>query len=124
MSRVLKEAVSEVIVAELSDPRMGFITVTEVEPSPDLKTAKVKVSILGTEAVMRRTMQGLRAATGFVQREVAGKVAMRNVPVLLFVEDDSVKRSVRISQIIAEAVKDIKEPEEPGDSSETEQEDQ
>ena len=80
MSRVLKQAVSAVIVAELSDPRMGFITVTEVDPSPDLKTAKVKVSILGTEAVMRRTMQGLRAATGFVQREVAGKVSLRKLP--------------------------------------------
>jgi len=102
-SRVLKEAISRVIIQEVSDPRMGFVTVTRVEPSPDLKFARVYVSVLGDDAVCRRTLRGLEHAAGFIQRTVGGLVALKNVPALRFVRDDSVKRSVRISRMLADA---------------------
>jgi len=104
VSQLLKQAISEIITQELSDPRMGFVTVTRVKPSADLKSARVYVSVLGEEAVSRRTMQGLTHAAGFIRRTVSRLVTLRSVPVLHFVTDDSVKRSIRISRIIADAV--------------------
>ena len=102
-SRVLKEAISRVIIQEVSDPRMGFVTVTRVEPSPDLKSARVHVSVLGDDAVCRRTFKGLEHAAGFIQRSVVRLIVLRNIPALTFVRDDSIKRSVRISRILADA---------------------
>lgn len=104
VSRLLKQEISRVILSQLNDPRMGFVTVVKVEPTPDLKSAKVFVSVLGKETVISRTMHGLRHAAGFIRRTVAEGIELKNVPSLQFVEDDSVKRSVRISRIISGAV--------------------
>jgi len=104
VSRLLKEAVSAVIINELSDPRMGFVTVTQVEPAPDLRSAKVHLSVLGEESVCTRTFAGIKHAAGFIRSKVGRAVALRNVPELHFVRDDSGKRSVRISRLIDEAV--------------------
>lgn len=104
VSEALRQAVSKVIITELKDPRMGFVTVTKVEPSPDLTSAKVFVSVLGEPSVCRRTMQGLTSARGFIRRAVGQLVTMRSVPALRFVADDSVKRSIRISRLIADAL--------------------
>jgi ribosome-binding factor A len=114
VSEVLKQAISEIITHELNDPRMGgsLVTVTRVEPSPDLKSAKVYVSVLGEEGVSRRTMQGLRSAAGFVRRSVGRLVTLRSVPTLQFVADDSIKRSIRISRIIADALAPQEGPDE------------
>ena len=106
VSRVLQQAVSRVIIEELSDPRMGFVTVTHVDPAPDLKSAKVFVSILGEAGEISRTMHGLRNAQRFIQGRVGRRVELKNVPVLDFIEDDSVKRSLRISRLIAKAVEE------------------
>jgi len=115
-SRLLKEAISTIILNELSDPRMGFVTVTKIEPSPDLTSAKVYLSVLGEEGVCRRTMRGIRHAAGFIRRRVASTVKMRTVPELRFVHDESAKRSVHISRLISDAVKESevdKESEDP-----------
>ena len=100
VQRLLRDRVSEVIIHELVDPRMGFVTVTGVEVSPDLRTAKVFVSVIGSEGEIRRTFAGLEHAAGFVQRRVSEQVELRTAPRLRFVLDDSVKRSVRISEIL------------------------
>ncbi|HUU42927.1 MAG TPA: 30S ribosome-binding factor RbfA [Planctomycetota bacterium] len=105
-SRLLKETVSAILLRELSDPRMGFVTVTKVEPSRDLTFAKVYLSVLGEENVCRRTMQGIRHAAGFIRRRVGQEITLRTVPELRFVRDDSVKRALHISQLIDDAVAD------------------
>ena len=103
---MLKQAISSILVSELSDPRMGFVTVVKVEPAGDLKSAKVYVSVLGDEAVCTRTMRAIGHAAGFIRRTVGSRVTLKNVPALKFVRDDSVKRSVRISRLIADVVND------------------
>ena len=106
VSQQLKQIIGNLIVSELRDPRMGFMTVTKVEPTQDLREAKIHVSILGEESERRRTMHGLKHATGFLQREAGKQLSLRTVPILTFVEDDSVKKSVRISRLIAESLEE------------------
>ena len=113
VSRLLKQAISSVLLNELSDPRMGFVTVVKVEPASDLKSARVYVSVLGEEGVCNRTMRALTHAAGFIRRSIGHLVTLRSVPTLEFVRDDSVKRSVRISRIIADAVDREESPVEP-----------
>ena len=104
VASLLKQAIGRVIVSELSDPRTGFVTVVKVEPSPDLRTAKVFVSVMGEPAEVRRTLRGLRHAARFIKRRVGDQVEMRSVPELDFVEDKSVKGVARVSRIIADAL--------------------
>jgi ribosome-binding factor A len=98
---LLQETISEIVIQELADPRMGFLTVTKVQVSPDLREAKVFVSIIGNEeGIEDKTFDGLRDAAGYVQRRVAETIELRNTPRLRFVLDDSVKKSVRISALL------------------------
>lgn len=89
-------------LAEVKDPRVGFVTVTAVETSPDLRHAKVYVSVLGDEGVRRRTLAGLESAHGFLQRRVAQELHLRHTPTLEFSYDDSVDRSLRIGALLEE----------------------
>ena len=115
ISELLRREISSIILHELSDPRMGFVTVTKVEPAPDLRSAKVYLSVLGEEAVCRRTLTGIRHAAGFIRSKVGRAVSLKSVPQLRFVRDDSAKRSVHISRLIADAVEDASPEEEPPD---------
>jgi len=115
VSRLLREAISAVILSDLSDPRMGFVTVTKVESAPDLRSAKVYLSVLGEETVCSRTFAGIGHAAGFIRSKVGQAVALKNVPELHFIRDDSGKRSVRMSRLIADAVGEQASEEEPSD---------
>lgn len=108
VASLLKQAIGRVIVSELSDPRMGFVTVVRVDPSPDLRTAKVFVSVLGEPGVISRTLHGLRHAARFIRRRIGDEVDLRSVPELNFVEDESVKGQARVSRIIAEAMSEVR----------------
>jgi ribosome-binding factor A len=111
--RRVNEAVREVISAHISgdlkDPRIGFVTVTGVETSPDLRSARVFVSILGDEAERVDALAGLRSAAGFLQAQVGTQLRMKRTPTLEFVYDDSVDRGMRISELLAK-----EPPPEPG----------
>jgi ribosome-binding factor A len=100
VERLLTKKASEVILQELADPRMGFVTVTRAEISPDLREAKVFVSIIGDDVVVRKTFAGLEHAAGFVQHRLGDEVELKNTPRISFVLDDSVKKSVRISELL------------------------
>src|SRR5205807_4301605 len=97
--RRVNEAVREVISAHISgdlkDPRIGFVTVTGVETSPDLRSARVFVSILGEEAEREDALVGLRSAAGFLQAQIGTQLRMKRTPTLEFVYDDSVDRGMR-----------------------------
>jgi ribosome-binding factor A len=103
VARALKQVVSETIVTRLQDPRTGFITVTDAKVASDLKTAEVKVSILGTEAEERTALRALRHAHGFIQERVARELPLRFCPKISFEIDHSVKRSARIAELLREA---------------------
>jgi len=89
-------------VPALKDPRIGFVTVTGVEATRDLKQATVWVSVLGSERERERTLAGLKAAHGVLQARVASELGLRRTPVLAFAYDPSVERGVRLTQMIDE----------------------
>jgi len=111
--RRVNEAVREVISAHISgdlkDPRIGFVTVTGVETSPDLRSARVFVSVLGEEDERNDAMDGLGAAAGFLQAQIGRELRMKRTPTLTFVYDESVDIGMRISKLL-----DEEEPSEPG----------
>jgi ribosome-binding factor A len=107
--RRVNEAVKEVVsegLGELKDPRIGFVTVTGVETSADLRHARVFVSVLGSEAKRRKTLAGLEAAHGVLQARLARQLRMKRTPQLAFEYDPTVERGVRMTQLIDELAPD------------------
>jgi ribosome-binding factor A len=102
VDEAMREVLSDAITSELKDPRVGFVTVTAVDTSADLRHARVFVSVLGAEPVRRRSMDGLRSAHGFLQKRVAGELRLKHTPTLEFAYDDTVDRGQRINQLLAE----------------------
>jgi ribosome-binding factor A len=104
--RRVDEALREVVAAtisELSDPRLGFITVTGVETAPDLRTAKVFVSVLGDETERDATLDALRSSHGVIQSRIAAEMRMRRTPTLTFHYDDTIEKGIRISRLLDES---------------------
>jgi ribosome-binding factor A len=103
--RRVNESVREVLseaVPELKDPRIGFVTVTGVQTSPDLRQARVFVSVLGSDKQRTRTLDGLAAAHGPLQAAIARQLKLKRTPQLTFEYDPSVERGVRMSKLIDE----------------------
>ena len=106
LSEAVKQEVSKIILYELKEPQIGFVTVTRAEVSPDLRKAKVYISVLGDEAAQKKTLCRLEHAKGFIQTEVGARLQTRYTPILTFYLDESVKKSIHISKLIDEAIKD------------------
>jgi ribosome-binding factor A len=102
VDEAVRAVLSDVIASHLKDPRVGFVTVTGVKTSPDLRHARVFVSVLGDEQVRSATLEGLRSAHGFLQRHVAAELTLKHTPALTFQYDDSVDRGMRITQLLDE----------------------
>jgi ribosome-binding factor A len=100
VDEAMREVLSGAITSELKDPRVGFVTVTAVETAPDLRHARVFVSVLGGEAERRRTLDALQHAHGYLQRRVAGELRLKHTPTLDFAYDDSTDRGMRIAQLL------------------------
>ena len=101
---LLREEISDLLRREVKDPRVGgLVTVTEVDVSPDLRQAKVYVSVLGTDAEKTSTFRALAAASRFLQRELRKRLTIRRVPELSFVADDSIERGARILDLLRHA---------------------
>ncbi len=105
VNAAVREVLSEA-VGELKDPRIGFLTVTGVSTSPDLREARVYVSILGSEDERERTLQGLAAAHGVLQSRLGRELKMKRTPRLTFEYDPTVERGVRMSRLIDELAPD------------------
>src|SRR5881398_737152 len=104
VAEVVREVASETILFELQDPRVKGVTVTRAEVSADLQHAKVYVSIMGSEKDQNLSMHGLRHASGFVQSKLASRLKTRFTPVVQFVLDQGVKKSIEITRLINEAL--------------------
>ena len=102
VSSFLRTEIARVIQHELRDPRLGFVSVIDVEPTEDLKEAKVSVSILGDEAEQRTCLRGLQSASGFIQAKLAKVSSFRETPILTFVLDDSIRRRMEMEDRIRE----------------------
>jgi ribosome-binding factor A len=102
VDEAMRAVLSEAIAKDLKDPRVGFVTVTGVKTSPDLRHARVYVSVLGDDQKRSASIDGLRSAHGFLQRRLADELTLKHTPSLTFEYDDSVDRSMRITRLIAE----------------------
>ena len=100
VNEAIREVLGDAIATELKDPRIGFVTVTEVDTSPDLRTARVYVSVLGDEIEREQTLAGLGSSHGFLQGKIAGAVRMKRTPTLTFVYDESTERGARITRLL------------------------
>jgi len=111
--RRVDEAVREVLsdaVLGLKDPRVGFVTVTAVQTSPDLRHSRVFVSVLGTDSARRDTLDALEAAGGFLQGRVAAELRLKRTPALAFLHDDTPERGARIEALLQDAEPPDDEP--------------
>jgi ribosome-binding factor A len=100
VNEAVREVVSARIAEGLRDPRIGFVTVTAVETSPDLRHARVWVSVLGDEHERKETLAGLESAHGVLQAAVGTELRMKRTPTLEFVFDESVDRGMRITELL------------------------
>jgi ribosome-binding factor A len=121
ISQAVLEQVSTTILFDLKDPRVKNVTVTHVEVSADTRTAKVYVSIMGDEKEQSLCMHGLNSAKGYLQKKIADRIQTRYTPVLTFINDQGVKKSIAASKLIRETLEqeahlpESSQPEEPAD---------
>jgi ribosome-binding factor A len=100
INEVVREVVGAAISTELGDPRIGFVTVTSVDTSPDLRSARVYVSVLGTEQEREASLEGLRRAHGVLQAEIAKQVRLKRTPTLSFHYDETIETADRIGRLL------------------------
>jgi ribosome-binding factor A len=100
IAEAFKEEIMDMIQRDLKDPRIGFVTVTRVEVSPDLKHATVFISILGDEAKRDETLKAMERAKGHIRTELGKRVRLKFLPELEFVHDMAIEESLRVSEII------------------------
>jgi len=120
VDEAMRQVLGDAVAGDLKDPRVGFVTVTDVKTSPDLRHARVYVSVLGADGgpsqpeEREATLDGLRSAHGFLQARIAGELHLKRTPTLEFFYDDTTDRAMRVEELIAEVVPD-------GESDETEE---
>src|SRR2546421_5718565 len=102
VDEAVRAVLSDAIATDLKDPRVGFVTVTGVKTSPDLRHARVYVSVLGDATSRAATLEGLRSAHGFLQGALAAELKLKHTPTLSFEYDESVDRGMRITQLLDE----------------------
>ena len=104
IAEVIREVASETILFKMSDPRISMVTVLRAEVSGDLQHGKIYVSVMGDEEHQKETLYALNGAAGFVQSQLADRMKTRFLPVLTFVLDQGIKKSLEISKLIQEAL--------------------
>ncbi|MFN5187101.1 MAG: 30S ribosome-binding factor RbfA [Planctomycetota bacterium] len=105
-AEAIRGVVSMAILTELRDPRVQNVTVVGVEVTPDMREAKVLVSVMGSDAQQRTVLKGLQNSVGFLQSKIADRIETRYIPRLSFVIDDGVKKSVAVQQILEQIAKE------------------
>ena len=109
-AEAIREVVSMAILTDLRDPRVEGVTVTYVEVSPDMRQAKVHVSIMGDDAQQRLCLHGLRSSAGYLQSKISDRIDTRYTPRLQFHLDEGVKKSLAISQMLQELLPEDRSP--------------
>ncbi len=118
VAQAIRQVVSKAILTELRDPRVKKVTVLNVEVPADLRSAKVYVSVFGEEREGHLVLRGLQSARGFLQSRIADEIDLRWTPILEFVLDNGVKKSVEASRMLREAGIGLPENEEDADVDE------
>ena len=115
----VQRELSEIIRTEVKDPRLAaaMVSVVSVEVTPDLKYCKAYISVLGSDEAAKAVVEGLRSAVGYIRKELARRVNLRNTPEIKFILDQSIEYGVNMSHLIDEVTKDLR-GEEPSDDEE------
>jgi ribosome-binding factor A len=101
VEHLIRAELSDLLSRQVNDPRLkGLLTVTEVSASPDLKQARIFISIMGDEEEQGEVFQGLSSACNFLRHELGKRISLRHIPELSFERDDSIERGIRLSQLI------------------------
>lgn len=100
VNEAVREVLSAHLAAGLKDPRIGFVTVTAVDVSPDLRHARVYVSVLGSEEEREQTLAGLTSSHGYLQAQVGTELRMKRTPTLEFIYDESIDTGMRITELL------------------------
>lgn len=116
IQELMKQEISKIILQELKDPRIGFVTVTQVEITRDLSIAKVYVSIMGSDQQIADCWAGLNSSLGFIRREVGHRIRLRITPELQFVADKSLDYSEHIQKLLLKIEQEEKAKHEAGEA--------
>jgi ribosome-binding factor A len=120
VSELIKREIADILCREMNNPKLGFVTVSDVDVTKDLRSAFVRISVMGDEEHKQESLRCLNAATGFIQRELSSRVRLRYMPKLHFRLDTSLDHSMHISQILAEIKKEREtSPDHPHDESDS-----
>lgn len=104
VDEAIRQVIGAAVASDLKDPRVGFVTVTDVRTSADLSHARVYVSVLGEPRAREQTLEGLRSAHGYLQRRIAGELHLKRTPTLDFSYDDTTDRAMRLERLLEEEV--------------------
>lgn len=121
VAEMIRQIVGRMVVSELNDPRIGFVTVTRVEVSPDLSLAKVFVSIMGEPEKGRSALRGLQSSVKRIRAKIGEEMELRHTPEIAFFNDPGVQRSLKIGGILTELSREREEREGHQDGQETPQ---
>jgi ribosome-binding factor A len=102
IDHLLRQEIGEILARDVQDPRIGFVTITDVETAPDLSTARVWVSVIGQPEEREQTIRALQRAMPFVRHELGARVRLRRIPELHLRTDDTAQRGTRVLQLLAE----------------------
>jgi ribosome-binding factor A len=110
VDEAVRQVVGDAVAQDLKDPRVGFVTVTDVKTSPDLRHARVYVSVLGSRRERQASIEGLKSAHGFLQRRVASELRLKNTPELEFILDETAERACMLERLIDRELSDAPGP--------------
>ncbi|MBQ7723688.1 MAG: 30S ribosome-binding factor RbfA [Selenomonadaceae bacterium] len=108
LQELIKQEMSKMLLKELKDPRIGFVTVTDVEMTGDLREAKIYVSVMGGEDQVKSSLEGLNSALGFIRREIGQRIRLRFTPEISFALDTSLDYGDHIQKLLLQVEGDIK----------------
>lgn len=114
VDEAVRQVVGDAIAQDIKDPRVGFITVTDVKTTPDLRRARVYVSVLGDRRTRAASLAGLDSAHGYLQRRVASELRLKHTPEIEFVLDDITERAFRLERLIDRELADSAPDDDPG----------
>ncbi len=106
VDEAMREVLSDALTKDVKDPRVGFVTITDVKTSSDLRHARVYVSVLGEPDAVEASLDGLRSAHGFLQARINSELRLKRTPELRFEHDDTAERAVRLQAIISQELGD------------------
>lgn len=106
LEHLIRMIISDILLKDISDPRIGFITVNSCELSSDLKHAKIFVSIYGDKVKKEKGMEGLKSATKHIQELLAKRITVKNIPYLQFFLDESIEKGIKLTKLIEEVEKE------------------